>query len=1050
VIGVLAGLSGLVPAQASAADSGATLLLSRPSGLGALPTASTSFNASNGRSVSADGRFIVFLSASDGLSANDDDRFGNLFLRDTVANTTTLISRSTGGQAANNSSQTPTISADGSRVAFASRATNLDPADTNSNLDVFLHIVSSSSTQLVSRRGEQDGGAVGNDDSGPLSLLASGPSLSADGHQIAFQSDATNLTLDDTNGTTDVFLRDLDTGGGPSTILISRRGGNTGAQDTEPSTTPSVDAAGTKVAFTSEGELDPAADTNAFTDVYQRDIGASPDETLLISRADSGGDPVGNGNSSEPSIANTRVAFTSSATNLNTADTNSTADVHVRDYGAGLTMLASRANGAGNDPGDRPSARGSLDQLGGKVLFETDSTNLADGAPAGVLSVHLRDLASNTTTLVSRASGGSGTPAHGVNSALSADGNHAVFSSDDAGLSDDDDNDFRQVFVRRLQTSTTEFVSRPDGNDPFRSGVNEASLPTSGRALSADGRYIVFSSNSDVLFPGSDEDHAGQVYRRDVLTGDTLLISRASGADGQPGSASSSSPTISADGSRVAFTSGSANLASGDTGTGTDTFVRDVPASTTVLASRGNGPDGPAANAPATSAVISGDGLRVAFGTTAAGLADGDSDTSFDVLLRDLPSATTTLVGRGDGADGTTVGQAFNPSIDFDGDRVAFEASGALDAGADLNSTIDVYLRDVGANTTRLVSRVSGNGPAGNNLSSAADISGDGTRVAFQSFATDLASEPGTNGSDVFVHDLGDGSTALVSRADGPTGAVGDSQTSFPSISADGTKVGFSSASSNLGVDNPDFSSLIYVRDLATGTNQLASRADGPGGAPGNGHQSRVRLNANGDCVAFDSSSTNLGAGGYGGSDHRQIYLRVLGGTCPVPGPPPAPESGGSGGGGQPLPPGATADTLDPNLDRLAMSRTRFRVGSAATPVSAGTRRRRTPAGTRFRWRLSEAATVSLRIERKLAGRRSGRRCVKPTKRNRRARKCSRYSRVGTLTRRAAAGAGGTAFSGRIRRKKLAVGSYRAVVSAKDAAGNASRSRTIAFKIVRR
>ena len=272
---VAAALAMLLPAQAPAADAGATLLLSRPSGLGALPSASTSSNSSNARTVSGDGRFVVFASQSDGLSQADDDEIQNVFLRDTVAGTTTLISRATGGAAANNNSQTPTISADGSRVAFASRATNLDPADTNSNLDVFLHIVSSSSTELVSRRGAAAGGAVGNADSGPLPLNDTGPSLSANGHQIAFQSNATNLDDDDTNGQTDVFLRQLDGSGAPFTILMSRRSGITGAQDNEPSNTPSVNAAGTKVAFRSEGELH-ADDTNAFTDVYLRDISPGP------------------------------------------------------------------------------------------------------------------------------------------------------------------------------------------------------------------------------------------------------------------------------------------------------------------------------------------------------------------------------------------------------------------------------------------------------------------------------------------------------------------------------------------------------------------------------------------------------------------------------------------------------------------------------------------------------------------------------------------------------------------------------------------------------
>src|SRR5688500_12409240 len=99
---VLAGatLAALLPAQAGAADAGATLLLSRPSGLGALPAATTTSSFSGVRSVSENGRFVVFVSGADGLSPDDDDEFQNIFVRDTQTNTTTLVSRSTGGQTA--------------------------------------------------------------------------------------------------------------------------------------------------------------------------------------------------------------------------------------------------------------------------------------------------------------------------------------------------------------------------------------------------------------------------------------------------------------------------------------------------------------------------------------------------------------------------------------------------------------------------------------------------------------------------------------------------------------------------------------------------------------------------------------------------------------------------------------------------------------------------------------------------------------------------------------------------------------------------------------
>jgi hypothetical protein len=204
-------------------------------------------------------------------------------------------------------------------------------------------------------------------------------------------------------------------------------------------------------------------------------------------------------------------------------------------------------------------------------------------------------------------------------------------------------------------------------------------------------------------------------------------------------------------------------------------------------------------------------------------------------------------------------------------------------------------------------------------------------------------------------------------------------------------------------------------------------------------------LNGNGNCAAFDSTASNLVADGYGPSPFRQVYLHVAGGTCPVPA-----AANGGGGGAQPVPPGAVADTLAPTLDQVAISRKKFRAGAGATAVAARARAKRTPAGTRFKWRLSEPATVTLRIERGSAGRRKGSRCVKPTRKLRKAKKCTRWTRVGTLTRTAALGAGGTAFSGRIGKKKLAAGSYRALVSAKDAAGNPSRARTLAFTIVKR
>jgi hypothetical protein len=98
---------------------------------------------------------------------------------------------------------------------------------------------------------------------------------------------------------------------------------------------------------------------------------------------------------------------------------------------------------------------------------------------------------------------------------------------------------------------------------------------------------------------------------------------------------------------------------------------------------------------------------------------------------------------------------------------------------------------------------------------------------------------------------------------------------------------------------------------------------------------------------------------------------------------------------------------------------------------------------------VSERSTVILRIDRRAAGRRVGKRCVAPTKRLRRRRACTRYLRSGTLTRTLSAGLRSIAFSGRIGRRALRVGDYRATVTAVDAARNVSRARTVTFTIVR-
>lgn len=139
-------------------------------------------------------------------------------------------------------------------------------------------------------------------------------------------------------------------------------------------------------------------------------------------------------------------------------------------------------------------------------------------------------------------------------------------------------------------------------------------------------------------------------------------------------------------------------------------------------------------------------------------------------------------------------------------------------------------------------------------------------------------------------------------------------------------------------------------------------------------------------------------------------------------------------------PPVRLADTTAPTVSNVSVSPRAF-------AIRRSRRHRRT--GTTFRYRLSEAARVTFSIEKKTAGRRVRGRCRPPTRRNRKARRCTRYKRAGTFSQQGAPGTNTKRFVGRLRGRRLARGSYRATLRATDAAGNTSPARRVSFRVVR-
>jgi hypothetical protein len=160
-------------------------------------------------------------------------------------------------------------------------------------------------------------------------------------------------------------------------------------------------------------------------------------------------------------------------------------------------------------------------------------------------------------------------------------------------------------------------------------------------------------------------------------------------------------------------------------------------------------------------------------------------------------------------------------------------------------------------------------------------------------------------------------------------------------------------------------------------------------------------------------------------------------GAFELPAGPPAGPLGGQAPTG-----GRIADTQSPLISGFRAAPSRFAVARARTPLAA-----RLARGTRFRYSLSEPARVTIKIQRALAGRRAGDKCVRPTLKLRRAGRCTLYQTVGTLSRTAKSGANSTRFSGRIGKRALQAGRYRAVIRATDAAGNRSARHMARFRV---
>ena len=327
------------------------------------------------------------------------------------------------------------------------------------------------------------------------------------------------------------------------------------------------------------------------------------------------------------------VAFAAWARNLAPGDTNGFGDVFVHDRGTGTTerLSADRTGTEANDTIHQPAISGD----GHVVAFVSAATNLVPGDTNGQADVFVHDRPSGTTERVSVNSDGAEGDGSSERPTLSADGRYVAFSSSATNLVPGDTNGQSDVFVHDRQTRLTERVSVDSagiqGNAASFVGPNDHGAP-----LSADGRFVAFTSAATNLVPG-DTNGQSDVFVHDRRTGTTERVSVDSA--GTEANGWSERPSISTDGRFVAFCSYATNLVPRDTNGRWDEFVHDRQTHTTERVSVDSA--GTEGNGDSRGASLSADGRFVAFASDANNLVPWDTNSVTDVFVRDRNSASS-------------------------------------------------------------------------------------------------------------------------------------------------------------------------------------------------------------------------------------------------------------------------------------------------------------------------------------------------------------------------------------------------------------------------
>jgi archaellum component FlaF (FlaF/FlaG flagellin family) len=449
---------------------------------------------------------------------------------------------------------------------------------------------------------------------------------------------------------------------------------------------------------------------------------------------------------------------------------------------AGAEFLAKLQGLVGGAIAASPLPIGSVLQGGTWHLAHYSTPPLPHPFTPSILSTYSGILAATTRVSVGFYGNGYATPSTSRPD-ISADGRYVTFGSA-AKLVPGDTNVYLDIFVYDRQTGITSRVS-------VDSSGNQSNYTSLNPAISADGRYVTFSSSANNLVPG-DTNGYPDIFVHDRQTGSTSRVSVDS--SGNQSSGISDNHAISADGRYVTFSSYATDLVTGDTyGYENAIFVHDRQTGSTSRVSVGGnfGSD------------ISADGRYV----------------TFDGFLYDRQTDITSqvYVASSGGLSGSK-----NTAISADGRYVTFSSSANNVVPGDTNNRGDIFLYDRQTGSTSRVS-VDSSGNQSNGYSRLPDISADGRYVTFVSDANNLLPGDTNRAEDIFLYDRLTGITTRVSTDSSGNQSNGDSL--YPAISADGRYVTFNSAANNLVPGDTNNRGDIFIRDLSDSPTLVNIRA---------------------------------------------------------------------------------------------------------------------------------------------------------------------------------------------------------------------------------